>query len=106
MLPIAFTIALLACTVAIVVHMVWLGRQTVPDGPGEQPESQEAARAFLLWNALYVNPADPRGWLPKPVGIGYTVNFRTRGHATLFAVLVGLDLACALGLSISALTLA
>ena len=34
-----------------------------------------AAQAGYRWGLVYVNPADPRIWVPKRIGVGWTLNF-------------------------------
>jgi len=67
--------------------------------------SKEEMRRFILWHAFYVNPDDPRGWVPKTHGFGYTVNFRTRDNALRFALWILLDLLAALAMTIAALSM-
>ena len=105
MLPMLFTIGILAATGAMLAHMFWLGQQTLPAGTGIVPETPEAARQHLVWGAFYVNPDDPRGWLPKPIGLGSTVNFRTVRQVALFVGLGLLDLLLSIGLVVAVLTL-
>lgn len=98
---------LIACTLlpilALLAQMAWLGRRgndlpgrmdpgtSGPDAPGP-----DEIRRHLFLGAFYVNPDDPRGRVPKLSGFGWTVNFRTRGQAILFIVLICLTLAAAL----------
>ena len=95
---------LTACTllpvVALVIQLAWLGRRGDARAPELEPEEM---RRHILWGSFYVNPDDPRGWVPKVSGYGWTVNFRTRGNAVLFALLVCLALAGALLLTWSVL---
>lgn len=97
-------LVLVACTVlpvlALVAQMVWLGRRGHHRGP---VLDREEMRRHILWRSFYVNPDDPRGWVPKVSGYGWTVNFRTRWNAVLFACLVALALTAALLLTWSVL---
>jgi uncharacterized membrane protein len=43
-----------------------------------------------LWYSFYVNPDDPRGGVPITSGYGWTVNFRTRRNAAVFAALIAI----------------
>ena len=58
-----------------------------PAGGRAAPDRQEM-RQHALWRILYVNPADPRGWVPKLYGYGWTVNFRRKAYAVMFAASV------------------
>jgi hypothetical protein len=71
------------CFIGMLLQMFWLGRQR--GDPRAPIPSPEQVRARILWHSFYANPADPRGWLPKPCGVGLTVNFRSRRNALLFA---------------------
>jgi uncharacterized membrane protein len=53
--------------------------------PGEQPVDRERMRDHLVWGLIYSNPDDPRGWIPKIRGPGWTVNVRDEGSAVLLA---------------------
>lgn len=88
------TATTLLAALGAVGFMSWCGRQT---GSGPVPSAEEM-RAHVMWPALYVNPTDPRGWVPKLSGAGRTVNFRTARNAQLFASLVLITIASALGL--------
>ncbi len=57
--------------------------------PGNLPLPDAATmKKFIIWKSFYVNPDDPRGWVPKTWGGGLTVNFRTRQNAGIFAGLI------------------
>ncbi len=80
----------------------WNGRAgaTATDAP---PLSNDEVQRHILWGAFYANPADPRGWLPKPSGFGVTPNFRTRERALVFAAIGVETLLAAIGLTVCAL---
>lgn len=44
-----------------------------------------------------MNPHDPRVWIPKPVGVGYTLNFSRTG-SWLFLLLIFGVLAVTVGI--------
>jgi uncharacterized membrane protein len=74
------------CFIGMLLQMFWLGRQR--GDPRAPIPSPEQVRARILWRSFYVNPDDARGWLPKPCGVGQTVNFRSRRNALLFTALM------------------
>lgn len=88
---------------ALLAHTLWLGAR---GRPTDMPLTREQMRAFVWWRMFYVNPADPRGWVPKPYGFGYTVNFRDRTHVTVFSVLLAFTLLSAIGQAMWAAQLA
>lgn len=58
----------------------WLRRAPLPEGESEE---------MWKWGVFYVNPKDPRIWLPKRVGIGWTLNFgRPAGWFMLLLLLL------------------
>ena len=94
------TVLCLAASLAMLVHLMWLGgqgRDTIA------PLNNDEMRRHLLWHMFYVNPADPRGWVPKIWGIGWTVNFRERRHVMVFSTLLLVTLGSAIALSALAL---
>ena len=91
-------------TVGMLAMMLRLGNAGRAMDGVSVPSKQEMRR-FVLWHAFYVNPDDPRGWVPKTYGIGHTVNFRTRGKAQRFALLIALDLLAALAMTLAATAL-
>lgn len=77
--------ATLAGSAALLAFTFWLGRM----GDRRAPRIPIAEmRRHTLWTVFYVNPDDPRGWVPKPYGIGWTVNFRTPRNVYVFGALV------------------
>lgn len=101
-LPLVLTACTTLPALALLAQMVWLGRR----GAGAldpEPPGPEEIRRHLFLGAFYVNPDDSRGWVPKLSGRGWTVNFRTRGQALLFIVLICLTLAAGLLLTWSVL---
>jgi len=54
---------------ALVVGLVVLSLQTK-----EQLARAPDARHYR-WGVIYVNPEDPRLWVPKRIGVGWTLNF-------------------------------
>jgi uncharacterized membrane protein len=54
--------------------------------PGEQPIERTEMSKYLLWGIAYCNPDDPRGWVPKYWGPGWTVNVRNRTGATFVLI--------------------
>jgi uncharacterized membrane protein len=87
---------------ALLLQLLWLGRGRPGARSAPQPSAEEMRR-HLLWGLFYVNPDDPRGWVPKLIAVGKTVNFRARGGVYLFLALLGATLASSLVMLISAL---
>ena len=54
---------------------------------------------YYRWGLFYVNPDDPRIWVPKPVGVGWTLNF-SRGLSWVIMVLFLSLLALVIGLTL------
>ncbi len=86
--------------VGLTAQLVWLATRV---GAGAVPDDAAARRA-VRWG-VYVNPDDPRGWLPKPSGVGWTVNFRAWPQAYGFFALIGAAMLGAALLVYAALTL-
>ena len=97
LVPTLFT---LLGSVVLLAHMLWLGAT----GDSRAPElpSEERKRHYV-WGLFYVNPADPRGWVPKTLGVGVTVNFRTKTQVYVFVLLLVLTLAGSLWMTSLAL---
>jgi len=55
--------------------------------PGEKALSKTEMRQHILWGLVYSNPDDPRGWVPRTQGLGWSVNVRTRSAAKGYAVI-------------------
>jgi len=100
-----------ACTLlsvgAVLAHMLRVGGtggapERSPDGSTPPLPDRQEMRRHLMWRSFYVNPADPRGWVPKTWGFGWTVNFRTRRNVHAFVALIVCTLANAVGLVASA----
>lgn len=70
--------------VLLLLHLLWVGAL----GQSGPELSKEEMKRHLVWKAFYVNPADPRGWVPKTYGFGWTVNFRTMNHVYTFVALI------------------
>jgi uncharacterized membrane protein len=85
-----FLILTLISSLALVVYLIYLGRR----GPDKHYDSNLPPstpmgldlKPFVLWNSFYMNPQDPRGWVPKISGLGRTVNFRNRLNILIFSV--------------------
>ena len=74
--------ALWGLLLAVVILMLGVaGRRPMPDEP--VPDAVEM-RKHYIFGVLYCNPDDPRGWVPKSIGYGWTVNFRHPGWARSF----------------------
>jgi len=88
---------------ALVIMMLRLGATETSGRNTSGHPSPTEMRRFVLWRSFYVNPDDPRGWVPKMTGYGWTVNFRTRRNAALFAALIALCAASAAALTTTVL---
>ena len=86
-------------SILLVLHMLWLGNL----GTAGPELSKEEMRRHLKWKLFYLNPIDPRGWVPKIWGIGYTVNFRSEHHIWTFIALLLMTLGGGLATTWSAL---
>lgn len=96
-----FTVLLFSSVASTVAYMLYCARQ--PGGePGYVPTDEEV-RSHILWRSFYVNPRDPRAWVPKTWHGGITVNFRTPGRALGFAGLILTSALSAVGLLVAAL---
>lgn len=84
MLLVLFSVLTLIAAGGMVALTYWCGARS-STGPDL---SREEMRRHVWWRLLYVNPADPRGWVPKPTGLGVTVNFRTKRLAGAFLILL------------------
>jgi len=48
----------------------------------------DASLAFYRWGLFYVNPDDDRIWVPKPIGVGWTLNFAKPASWAVLALLL------------------
>jgi uncharacterized membrane protein len=99
----ALTTATVVFAAALIAQMLWLGAQGDRSAP---LLPKDIRKAHTLWGMFYVNPNDPRGWVPKTFGYGWTVNMRSRGHVYVFVVLILGALLSAIGTSVLATKLA
>jgi uncharacterized membrane protein len=58
-----------------------------PLQPGERALSKKEMRKHVLWGLVYSNPDDPRGWVPRTRGLGWSVNVRTESAARGYAII-------------------
>lgn len=89
--------------VALVAMMLRIGGPPRAHHGATNLPSPDEIRRNVLWRSFYVNPDDPRGWVPKTSGYGWTVNFRTRRNAAMFAALIALCAASAAALTATVL---
>lgn len=47
-----------------------------------------AGREFCKWGLFYVNPDDARIWVPKPIGVGWTLNFARPASWAVLALML------------------
>jgi uncharacterized membrane protein len=88
---------------ALVIMILRLGATPTAGRNLSGHPSPAEMRPFVLWRSFYVNPDDPRGWVPKMTGYGWTVNFRTRRNAAVFAALIAICAASAAALTATVL---
>lgn len=98
-----FLILLVINIVALLALTFWIGakgEKQLELGSGF-PEGKDMV-PFMYLGMFYINPSDPRGWLPKSnPGFGWTINFRNRGYANLFIVLLVSTLLFTIGVLVS-----
>ncbi len=105
MTVVVFMLLMLSSLAALLILTVQFGKgQAVPDNLKHEPDSEERKK-YIIWKSFYVNPNDPRGWVPKTNNLGYTVNLRTKKNAAIFAVLIALTSAFAIGMAVTACSL-
>lgn len=96
---IVWTALALLGSLALLAHLLWLGFR----GDNTAPLLPAAVRReHHVWYAFYVNPNDPRGIVPKTLGLGWTVNFRTMRQVWILLVLLALTLGASIALTVSA----
>ncbi len=84
---ILFTLLLLNVLV-LLIYILSFG-QNPKDLPKDfKPLTTDEMKKFILWHSVYVNENDPRVWVPKTMGYGKTINFRTKKKAQVFMLLV------------------
>ena len=96
----ALTLCTLLPLLALLLQALWLGRGA-PGGDQAPTLSPDEMRRHLLWKMFYVNPDDPRGWVPKLYGHGKTVNFRDRKQVNLFILLLLMSLGSSVLLAVN-----
>lgn len=101
-----FSVATVLFVIATVAHMLRVGasgrHSNAAPGAIPQPLPDRAERRrHLVWRSFYVNAADPRGWVRKTWGIGWTVNFRTLRNVRIFVALLAATIVSAVGLVVS-----
>ncbi len=76
---------------ALLVFTFWVASTGRKLRPGEPVPNRRDIRRHLLRGMFYCNPDDPRGWIPKLHGYGWTVNLRDPSWArTVSLLLAGL----------------
>lgn len=98
-----FLVVMLTSIFSLLVFIIWMGRQTSVDPTMTPLEPQgEEMKKYLYLKSFYVNPSDPRGWLPKiNPALGWTVNFRSKANARAFLLLLIIVLFSSIGFAIS-----
>jgi uncharacterized membrane protein len=105
MLPFVFSGGILLGVASLLVMMAIFGRSEEVEASIREEPKPEEMKPYLLWHSFYANPRDPRGWLPKSSGYGWTVNFRKKEKALFFVAGILLTLFSALGLVLSIFSL-
>ena len=100
-LAVCLRITLLSAAGLLLASLV-LARRGRTLQPGESPLPREEMRRHRQW-LFYCNPDDPRGWVPKITGPGWTVNVRTRAGALVMLVFTIGTIAGVLGTLLGAL---
>ncbi len=98
--PLHLQLLLLGWLLALGLQMLWLHRQGTSV---HYEQNLDEMREHIVWRAFYVNPDDPRAWVPKTWGHGMTVNFRKMSHAVLFAFLLAGALGTAIAMTVAVL---
>jgi hypothetical protein len=73
-------------TIGLLVTTLVAGTSGRPLETHEGEIDREEMKKHLVWGLVYSNPDDPRGWVPKIRGIGWTVNVRSPDLALAMAV--------------------
>jgi uncharacterized membrane protein len=100
----SFLTLTLACALTLIIGSVIAGSMGRSLRPGERAPTKEEMRTHLVWGLVYSNPDDPRGWVPKIRGVGWTVNFASRGFALIMAQVTILTIAAVIGTVVTAMT--
>ena len=72
--------------VIVLGETVYFGAQGRKPAPGENVPTADEMRGHLVYGMFYANPDDPRGWVPKPIGYGYTINLRYKSWAAVYGL--------------------
>jgi uncharacterized membrane protein len=70
--------------IVLVVALVALATVAIPVRPGRPPRGEQGTDPRRWRGVVYLNPDDPRLFVPKRVGVGWTVNF---GHPWAWRIL-------------------
>jgi uncharacterized membrane protein len=87
--------------VALIVALVALAVVVIPIGRGGVPRSVQETDPRGWRGFVYVNPDDPHLFVPKRLGVGWTVNF---GHRRAWQAIVVLLAAAAVSVTIGTLS--
>jgi len=80
------TTLIIICSIVLLGHLVLLGRKN-ESGAKDFTLSIKEMEKHVAWMIFYANPNDPRGTVPKTLGSGLTVNFRTKRNVSVFSTL-------------------
>ena len=74
----------------LLLFSIWIGsRGSMQFDTGSEYPEGAAMKEFLFLGLFYVNPDDPRGFLPKSQpSFGWTINFRNKLNALVFLFLL------------------
>ena len=98
MVRLVLALVALVCGIAELALLVALARtrsRPLATDASPPPSFAEPTRDRYYWGLFYVDGDDPRGVVPKRWGLGWTINFRTKAKARLFAILLVITLAVA-----------
>ena len=104
-LTIVFLLMFMSSLGGMLFFLFWIGKKgTAELKTGSDYPEGDAMKKYMYMGLLYINPDDPRGWLPKKQPLyGWTVNFRDQKYANLFIILLVCTLLCAWGFAASLL---
>ena len=85
------TISTILLASALIIYMIVCAKKDT-SLEGATIPNREQMRYHLVWVIFYSNPEDPRGWVPKIRGYGWTVNFRKKSQIYIFCLLLILTL--------------
>ncbi|GAA3294631.1 MULTISPECIES: DUF5808 domain-containing protein [Dactylosporangium] len=80
-------IALIVAICALAVVVIPLNRRGAPISTRNRPQQRHDDERYWYGGIIYANPDDPNLFVPKRLGLGWTLNF---GHRRVWQSLFGL----------------